>query len=112
MSSFYSIRNLFSTVFTIDRSITDPQVFLTTNILGTQTLLEAAKKYWSLRPEDKHCREYKPGVKYLQVSTDEVYGALGKTGMFTEATPLSPNSPYSASKASADLFVQIGRAHV
>ena len=90
----------------VDRSITDPQVFLTTNILGTQTLLEAAKKHWSLRPEDKHCREYKPGVKYLQVSTDEVYGALGKTGMFTETTPLSPNSPYSASKASADLFVR------
>lgn len=90
----------------VDRSITDPQTFLTTNILGTQTLLDAVKKHWSLRPEDKHCREYKPGVKYLQVSTDEVYGALGKTGKFTETTPLSPNSPYSASKASADLFVR------
>ena len=90
----------------VDRSITDPQIFLTTNILGTQTLLDAAKKHWSLRPEDKHCREYRPGVKYMQVSTDEVYGALGKTGMFTETTPLSPNSPYSASKASADLFVR------
>ena len=90
----------------VDRSIVDPQIFLTTNILGTQTLLDAAKKHWSLRPEDKHCREYRPGVKYLQVSTDEVYGALGKTGMFTETTPLSPNSPYSASKASADLFVR------
>lgn len=90
----------------VDRSITDPQIFLTTNILGTQTLLETAKKHWSLHPEDKHCREYKPGVKYLQVSTDEVYGALGKTGMFQETTPLSPNSPYSASKASADLFVR------
>ena len=90
----------------VDRSITDPQIFLTTNILGTQTLLEAAKKHWSFRPEDKHCREYKPRVKYLQVSTDEVYGALGKTGMFTETTPLSPNSPYAASKASADLFVR------
>ena len=90
----------------VDRSIVDPQIFLTTNILGTQTLLDAAKKHWSLRPEDKHCREYRPGVKYLQVSTDEVYGALGKTGMFTETTPPSPNSPYSASKASADLFVR------
>ena len=90
----------------VDRSITEPQVFLTTNILGTQTLLEAAKQHWSLCPEGKHCQEYKPGVKYLQVSTDEVYGALGKTGMFTETTPLSPNSPYAASKASADLFVR------
>ena len=90
----------------VDRSITDPQIFLTTNILGTQTLLDAAKKHWNLHPEDKHCREYRPGVKYLQVSTDEVYGALGKTGMFTETTPLSPNSPYSASKASADMFVR------
>lgn len=90
----------------VDRSITDPQIFLTTNILGTQTLLEAAKKHWNLCPEDKHCREYRPGVKYLQVSTDGVYGALGKTGMFTKLTPLSPNSPYSASKASADLFAR------
>ena len=90
----------------VDRSITDPQIFLKTNILGTQVLLDAAKKHWNLHPEDKHCREYQPGVKYLQVSTDEVYGALGKTGMFTETTTLSPNSPYSASKASADLFVR------
>ena len=90
----------------VDRSITDPQIFLTTNILGTQTLLDAAKKHWNLHPKDKHCREYRQGVKYLQVSTDEVYGALGKTGMFTETTPLSPNSPYSASKASADMFVR------
>lgn len=90
----------------VDRSITDPQIFLKTNILGTQVLLDTAKKHWNLHPEDKHCREYRPGVKYLQVSTDEVYGALGKTGMFMETTPLSPNSPYSASKASADLFVR------
>lgn len=90
----------------VDRSITDPQTFLTTNILGTQILLDTAKKHWNLHSENKYCREYKTGVKYLQVSTDEVYGALGKTGMFTETTPLSPNSPYSASKASADLFVR------
>ena len=90
----------------VDRSITDPQIFLKTNILGTQVLLDTAKKHWNLHPEDKYCREYRPGVKYLQVSTDEVYGALGKTGMFMETTPLSPNSPYSASKASADLFVR------
>lgn len=90
----------------VDRSITEPELFLTTNIIGTQTLLEAAKRHWNLEPENKHSRAYQPGVKYLQVSTDEVYGALGKTGMFTETTPLSPNSPYSASKASADLIVR------
>ncbi len=90
----------------VDRSIEDPEVFLTTNILGTQVLLDAAKQYWKINPNDKYCKEYKDGVKFLQVSTDEVYGALGKTGMFTETTPLSPNSPYSASKASADMFVR------
>lgn len=90
----------------VDRSIVDPQAFLTTNVLGTQVLLDEAKSHWKLKPEDKYSREYKEGVKYLQVSTDEVYGALGKTGMFTETTPLQPNSPYSASKASADMFVR------
>lgn len=90
----------------VDRSIVEPEIFLTTNIIGTQTLLDAAKRHWNLNPEDKHSREYRPGVRYLQVSTDEVYGALGKTGMFTETTPLSPNSPYSASKASADFMVR------
>ena len=90
----------------VDRSITEPEIFLTTNIIGTQTLLDAAKKAWKVEPDNKYSREYKPGVKYLQVSTDEVYGALGKTGMFTETTPLSPNSPYSASKASADMIVR------
>jgi dTDP-glucose 4,6-dehydratase len=90
----------------VDRSITEPEIFLTTNIIGTQALLETAKKYWKMNPDNKYCREYKPEVKFLQVSTDEVYGALGKTGMFTETTPLSPNSPYSASKASADMIVR------
>ncbi len=90
----------------VDRSITDPEIFLTTNVLGTQVLLDTAKKHWKLDPDNKYSREYREGVRYLQVSTDEVYGALGKTGMFTETTPLSPNSPYSASKASADLFVR------
>jgi len=90
----------------VDRSIVEPEVFLTTNVIGTQTLLDAAKRHWNLAPEDKCSRDYRPGVRYLQVSTDEVYGALGKVGMFTEATPLSPNSPYSASKASADLMVR------
>lgn len=90
----------------VDRSIEEPELFLTTNIVGTQTLLDVAKHNWKLQPEDKYSREYREGVKYLQVSTDEVYGALGKTGMFTEQTPLSPNSPYSASKAGADLIVR------
>ncbi len=90
----------------VDRSIEDPEIFLKTNIFGTQVLLDAAKKYWKINPDDKYSKEYKSGVKYLQVSTDEVYGALGKSGMFTETTPLSPNSPYSASKASADMFAR------
>ena len=90
----------------VDRSIVEPEIFLTTNILGTQVLLDTAKKYWKVNPEDKYCKEYKLGVKYLQVSTDEVYGALGKTGMFVETMPLLPNSPYSASKASADMIVR------
>ncbi len=90
----------------VDRSITQPEVFLTTNIVGTQTLLDTAKRNWKLNPDDKYSQEYRPGVRYLQVSTDEVYGALGPTGMFTEQTPLAPNSPYSASKAGADLIVR------
>lgn len=76
----------------VDRSITDPGIFVKTNIQGTQVLLDAAKKY---------------GVnKYVQISTDEVYGTLGDAGYFTEETPLAPNSPYSASKAGADLLVR------
>ena len=90
----------------VDRSITEPEVFLSTNVMGTQVLLDIAKQYWNLRPGDKYSRDYKESVRYLQVSTDEVYGALGKEGMFQETTPLSPNSPYSASKASADLMVR------
>lgn len=90
----------------VDRSIENPKVFLTTNVLGTQVLLECAKKYWSYNPSDKHCTKYKLGSKFIQVSTDEVYGELGKTGLFHESLPLLPNSPYSASKASADLIVR------
>jgi len=76
----------------VDRSIEDSKIFLMTNIVGTQNLLEISKKY-----------EIK---KFVQISTDEVYGSLGKTGYFTENTPLAPNSPYSASKAGADLIVR------
>ena len=90
----------------VDRSIEEPEVFLTTNVIGTQVLIDVAKKYWKVNPIDKYCKEYKTGVKFLQVSTDEVYGALGATGKFVETMPLLPNSPYSASKASADMIVR------
>jgi len=94
----------------VDRSIEEPEIFLTTNIIGTligtQVLLDVAKKHWKVNPNDKYCCKYKPGVKFVQVSTDEVYGALGKTGKFVETMPLMPNSPYSASKASADMIVR------
>jgi len=85
----------------VDRSILDPQVFVQTNVLGTLNLLQCAKDAWQTGDD-----EYQPGVKYLQVSTDEVYGSLGPEGFFTEQTPLDPHSPYSASKASADLLVK------
>jgi dTDP-glucose 4,6-dehydratase len=84
----------------VDRSIHDPQVFLRTNILGTHVLLEAAKDSWQVKGT------WKKGTKFLQVSTDEVYGTLGETGYFSETTPVDPHSPYSASKASADLIVK------
>ena len=88
----------------VDRSIVEPELFLRTNVLGTQALLDTAKAHWSLEPRNPFGAAYRGGVRFLQVSTDEVYGALGPTGMFTEATPLAPNSPYSASKAAADLM--------
>ncbi len=90
----------------VDRSIVEPEIFLTTNIIGTQVLLDVAKKYWKVNPDDKYCRAYRAGVKFLQVSTDEVYGALGARGLFVETMLLLPNSPYSASKAAADLIVR------
>jgi dTDP-glucose 4,6-dehydratase len=76
----------------VDRSITDPDAFIKNNILGTQALLDVAKANQI--------------QKYVQISTDEVYGSLGETGYFAEDTPLAPNSPYSASKAGADLIVR------
>ncbi|MBA9025648.1 dTDP-glucose 4,6-dehydratase [Peribacillus huizhouensis] len=90
----------------VDRSIMNPELFLRTNVLGTQTLLDVAKQYWKVDPTDKYSREFKEGVKYIQISTDEVYGTLEEEGYFTEETNLSPNSPYSASKASADMLVR------
>jgi len=90
----------------VDRSIEEPEVFLKSNILGTEVLLDTAVNYWKLDPNDKYSRDFKEDVKFIQVSTDEVYGELGKEGLFTEQTPLAPNSPYSASKASGDLIVR------
>lgn len=90
----------------VDRSIDDPAVFLTTNVVGTQVLLDAAKRSWKQQPHDKYCRAYRAGTKFVQISTDEVYGTLGPIGKFTEITPLQPNSPYSASKAGADMLVR------
>ena len=83
----------------VDRSIAHPEIFVQTNVMGTVNLLQCAKEAW------QQDGRWLPGKKYLQVSTDEVYGALGPTGYFTETTPLCPHSPYSASKTSADLFV-------
>ena len=118
----------------VDRSVENPKFFLETNILGTQTLLNTAKKFWAIGKDEKGYPVYKEEKKYLQVSTDEVYGSLKKdipegkeltfndkdldillenrgevktfgTKFFTEETPLSPKSPYSTSKASADMLV-------
>ncbi len=86
----------------VDRSIADPDIFVTTNVTGTLNLLQQAKEAWY----DEGQKTWKEGKKYVQVSTDEVYGALGPEGFFTETTPLDPHSPYSSSKASADLFVK------
>jgi dTDP-glucose 4,6-dehydratase len=85
----------------VDRSIRNPEVFVNTNVLGTLNLLNAAKLAWETQGG------YLPGKRYIQVSTDEVYGALeDEKGYFYETTPLNPHSPYSASKASADLIVK------
>ena len=81
----------------VDRSITGPGDFISTNIVGTFNLLEACRNFWNGRLEDS---------RFHHVSTDEVYGSLGATGYFTETTPYAPNSPYSASKASSDMLVR------
>ncbi|MBF0433264.1 MAG: dTDP-glucose 4,6-dehydratase [Fibrobacteria bacterium] len=80
----------------VDRSIETPEIFLKTNVLGTFTLLECARQYWSQLPEGYQNKTF------LHVSTDEVYGSLGEIGLFTEETSYKPNSPYSASKAASD----------
>ena len=81
----------------VDRSIEDPLAFVKTNVIGTMNLLNAAKNQWKANFEEK---------RFYHISTDEVYGSLGSTGLFTEETPYDPNSPYSASKASSDHFVR------
>ena len=86
----------------VDRSIDDPKAFLDTNIMGTYTLLETARKHWVLPPTTNH----QPSTNFIHVSTDEVYGELGAEGYFTEETPVAPNSPYSASKASSDMIAR------
>ncbi|MGG7035241.1 MAG: dTDP-glucose 4,6-dehydratase [Flavobacterium sp.] len=81
----------------VDRSIEDPLAFVKTNVIGTMNLLNAAKTIW---------KDNMKGKRFYHISTDEVYGSLGATGLFTETTPYDPNSPYSASKASSDHFVR------
>ena len=118
----------------VDRSISNPQIFLETNILGTQNLLEVSKKFWSIGKDENGYPVYKEGKKFLHISTDEVYGSLTKDyaeakelvlndrvkkvaegrknlktygdKFFTEETPLDPRSPYSASKTSSDMIVR------
>ena len=118
----------------VDRSISNPQIFLETNILGTQNLLEVSKKFWSIGKDENGYPVYKEGKKFLHISTDEVYGSLSKDyteakelvlndrvkkvaegrknlktygdRFFTEDTPLDPRSPYSASKTSSDMIVR------
>ena len=118
----------------VDRSIENPRLFLETNILGTQNMLNCAREAWNNGKDENGRPAYKPGKKYLQISTDEVYGSLEKDfdeaqplhvsddlkkviegrndeiktfgrEFFTEQTPMSPRSPYSASKTSADMIV-------
>ena len=86
----------------VDRSIANTEIFVSTNVMGTVNLLQRAKEAWY----DASAKTWKEGKKFLQVSTDEVYGALGPEGYFMETTPINPHSPYSSSKASADHFVK------
>ncbi len=88
----------------VDNSITHPDAFIQTNVFGTFTLLDVAKNYWMDGPNE-YKSNYK-GCRFHHISTDEVYGTLGETGLFHETTPYAPNSPYSASKASSDFIVR------
>jgi len=88
----------------VDNSIKDPSVFIETNVNGTFTLLDVAQKYWMEKPFT-YKEKYK-GSRFHHISTDEVYGTLNESNLFTEETPYAPNSPYSASKASSDMIVR------
>lgn len=88
----------------VDNSISGPEAFIKTNVMGTFTLLDVARKNWMEAPFK--FKEGKSENRFLHISTDEVYGSLGETGLFTEQTAYAPNSPYSASKASSDMLVR------
>ncbi|MFT6699524.1 MAG: dTDP-glucose 4,6-dehydratase, partial [Porticoccaceae bacterium] len=88
----------------VDNSIKNPDTFIKTNIFGTFNLLDVAKNYW-MDATNKYQKEFK-NARFHHISTDEVYGTLGETGLFTEETSYAPNSPYSASKASSDFMVR------
>jgi dTDP-glucose 4,6-dehydratase len=102
----YDIRGVihFAAESHVDNSIASPEAFILTNINGTFTLLDVARKYWMEAPF-KYKKEYE-NCRFHHISTDEVYGTLGETGLFMETTPYAPNSPYSASKASSDMIVR------
>ena len=102
----YDIRGVihFAAESHVDNSIKNPGVFVETNVNGTYTLIDVAKNYWMEKPFI-YKKEYED-CRFHHISTDEVYGTLGETGLFTEETPYAPNSPYSASKASSDMIVR------
>lgn len=102
----YDIRGVihFAAESHVDNSISGPEVFIKTNVNGTFTLLDVARKYWMNSPFE-YKEEYK-GCRFHHISTDEVYGTLGESGLFEETTPYAPNSPYSAAKASSDFIVR------
>lgn len=102
----YDIRGVihFAAESHVDNSIEGPEVFIQTNINGTFTLLDVARRYWMNAPFEY--KEQYSGCRFHHISTDEVYGTLGETGLFEETTPYAPNSPYSAAKASSDFLVR------
>lgn len=102
----YDIRGVvhFAAESHVDNSITGPQAFIETNILGTFTLLDTARNYWMEAPHQ--VKKGYEDCRFHHISTDEVYGALGESGYFTEKTPYDPSSPYSSSKASSDMIVR------
>lgn len=101
--NFYGVIH-FAAESHVDNSISGPEAFIKTNVNGTFTLLDAARKHWMNGPNNY--KESYENCRFHHISTDEVYGTLGKEGLFTEETPYAPNSPYSASKAGSDLIVR------